>query len=153
MNATNFALCRQVREVGHLEELLADLRGKLAHLAVRPGEERVEQPKLVHHLHGGRMHGVAAKVAQEVAVLLQHHHIDAGAREQEAQHHAGRPAAGDAAASGDVGSCYSAAQARRVGGNRGALGRRHRLRPPAVLPFANSAFSFGITCSANSRVL
>ena len=42
------------------------------------------------------MDGVAAEVAQEVAVLLQHHDLDAGARQQEAQHHAGEPAAHDA---------------------------------------------------------
>ena len=43
------------------------------------------------------MDRVAAEVAQEVGVLLQHDDVDAGAREQEAEHHAGRPAAGDAA--------------------------------------------------------
>ena len=43
------------------------------------------------------MDGVAAKIAQEIGVLFEHDHIDAGARQQEAQHHAGRSAAGDAA--------------------------------------------------------
>ena len=36
------------------------------------------------------MDGVAAEVAQEVGVLLEHHDIDAGARQQIAEHHAGR---------------------------------------------------------------
>ena len=81
------------------------------------------------------MHRVAAKVAQEVAVLLEHHHIDAGAREQEAEHHAGRPAAGYAAAGRDVGHLFGG-QARRVSGNRGALSGGQWLRPPAMLPFA-----------------
>ena len=35
-------------------------------------------------------------------MLFQHDHVDAGAREQEAEHHAGRPAAGDAACGGDL---------------------------------------------------
>ena len=39
------------------------------------------------------MHRVAAKIAQEVLVLFQHRDIDAGAGQQEAQHHPGRAAA------------------------------------------------------------
>ena len=50
------------------------------------------------------MHGVAAEVAQEVAVLLQHHGLHAGARQQEAQHHARRAAAHDAALGRDQSS-------------------------------------------------
>jgi hypothetical protein len=44
------------------------------------------------------MDRVAAKIAEEVGVFFQHRDIDAGAREQEAEHHAGRTAAGDDAA-------------------------------------------------------
>ena len=50
------------------------------------------------------MDGVAAEVAQEVAVLLQHHGPHPGARQQEAQHHARRPAAHDAAPGRDQSS-------------------------------------------------
>ena len=46
------------------------------------------------------MDGVAGEVAQEVGVLLQHQDVDARAREQEGEHHAGRPAARDAAGEG-----------------------------------------------------
>src|SRR5437773_2319184 len=53
---------------------------------------------LVHDLEGGGMDRVAAEVAQEVGVLLQHDHVDAGARQEQAEHHPGRAAAGDAAA-------------------------------------------------------
>ena len=49
------------------------------------------------------MNGVAAEVAEEIGVLLEHDHVDAGPREQEAEHHARRPAAGDAALGGRVG--------------------------------------------------
>ena len=42
------------------------------------------------------MDRVAAKIAQEIRVFFQHDDIDAGAREQEAEHHAGRTAANDA---------------------------------------------------------
>ena len=42
------------------------------------------------------MHGVAAEVAEEIRMLLQHHDIDAGAPEEIAEHHARRSAADDA---------------------------------------------------------
>src|SRR5262244_4645861 len=49
------------------------------------------------------MDGVAAEVAQEVGVLLEHHDRDAGARQQETEHHAGGSTAGDAASRGELG--------------------------------------------------
>ncbi len=66
-------------------------------LRVRKLQELLEQSKLVHHLERGGMNGVAAKIAQEIGVLLQHDDLDAGARQQVAQHHPGRAAAGDGA--------------------------------------------------------
>ena len=63
-------------------------------LLVRPLEELVEQAELVHHLERRGMDGVAAEVAEEIRVLLQDDDVDAGTRQQEAQHHAGRTAAG-----------------------------------------------------------
>ena len=47
------------------------------------------------------MNGIAAKIAEEIAVLFQHQHLDAGARQQIPQHHARWTAAGDAAAHGN----------------------------------------------------
>ena len=47
------------------------------------------------------MHGVAAEVAEKIRMFFQHHDIDTGARQQKAEHHAGRAAAGDAACGGD----------------------------------------------------
>ena len=79
--------------------LVADLPAELAHLLMRQLQEVVEQAELVHHLERRGMDGVAAEVAQEIGVLLEHHDVDAGARQQKAEHHAGRPAAGDGASS------------------------------------------------------
>ena len=67
-----------------------------SHLLMRQLEEFVEQAEFVDQLERRGMDGVAAEVAQEVLVLFQHDHVDAGPRQQEAEHHAGRPAAGDA---------------------------------------------------------
>ena len=47
--------------------------------------------------------GVAAEIAEEILVLLQHDDIDARARQQQPEHHAGGPSANDAAADGPLG--------------------------------------------------
>ena len=88
---------RQVGEIRDLDAGVADPALELAHLLVRPREELLEQAELIHHLQRRRMNGVAAKVAQEIAVLLEHHDLDAGARQEQAEHHPGRPAAGNGA--------------------------------------------------------
>ena len=43
------------------------------------------------------MNRVAAEIAQEIGVLLQHHDVDAGARQQQSEHHPGGATARDAA--------------------------------------------------------
>ncbi len=81
--------------------LLAELGAEARHFLVRQLQEFIEQAKLVHDVQRRGMDGVAAEVAQEVGVLLQHDGPDAGARQQEAQHHAGRAATHDAALGGE----------------------------------------------------
>ena len=85
----------------------AEIRAERGLLVVRQLQELVEQAELVHDLERRGMDGVAAKVAQEVGVLLEHDDVDAGAREQEAEHHAGRAAADDAATGRDLFGCHS----------------------------------------------
>jgi hypothetical protein len=65
---------------------------------VRQRQESLGQPEIVKHLECGWMNGVAAKIAQKIAVFLEHDDVDAGPCEQIAQHRAGRSAPGDAAA-------------------------------------------------------
>ena len=88
-------------EVGDRHALVAELGAEARHFLVRQLQEVVEQAEFVHHVQGRGMDGVAAEVAQEVAVLLQHDAPDAAARQQKAQHHAGRPATHDAALGGE----------------------------------------------------
>ena len=64
---------------------------------MRQRVERLAEPEFVQQPQRRRVHGVAAEVAQEVRVLLQHGHVDAGAGEQQAEEHAGRTAACDGA--------------------------------------------------------
>src|SRR5262249_14244628 len=77
--------------------LLADLGGERSGLLMRETQEFLEPAELVDYLEARGMHGVAAKIPQEIRVLLEHDHLDPGAREQQAQHHAGGPAARDRA--------------------------------------------------------
>ncbi len=95
---------REVRQVGDHHPLLAELAAEARHLLVRQLQELVEQAELVDHVEGRGMDGVAAKVAQEVAVLFQHHCLHTSARQEEAQHYACRAAAHDAALGRDQSS-------------------------------------------------
>ena len=86
-----------MREVGDPHRRVADDAAEPFHAPVRQLEELIQQAELVHDLERRGMNGVAAEIAQEVGMLLQHDDVDAGARQQEAEHHAGGAAAGDAA--------------------------------------------------------
>ncbi len=88
----------EMREVRDGHEEVVDLRADRRELLMRALEELVDHAEFVHQFERGRMDRVAAEVAEEVGVLLEDGHVDAGAREEEAEHHAGRPAADDAAA-------------------------------------------------------
>jgi hypothetical protein len=90
--------CAQVAEVGHR---LHPGRAGEAHrpdLAVRQLEEPVRQAQLVQQLERGRMDGVAAEIAVEVAVRLQQGDGHAATCQQEGQHDPRRPAANNHAA-------------------------------------------------------
>ncbi len=124
---------RQMGEVGDLHAPIAELAGEARDLVMRQFQELIEQAELVDHVQGRGMDGVAAEVAQEVAMLLQHHHLHAGARQQEPQHHAGRPAAHDAA----LGSHSSSSRS---------------TRPVAVMASSAGTPKPGFTCSLVSGV-
>ena len=92
-----FAVRRQMAEIDHPKVLGADLAGQCFDLLMRQLQEFVEEAELDHQFERRRMNRVAAKVAEEIGVLLEHRHVDAGAGQQESQHHSRRAAAGDAA--------------------------------------------------------
>ena len=68
-----------MREVGYCYELGPDLPTEFPHFLVRPPEKVLEDAELIHQLQRGGMNRVAAKVAQKIRMLLQHHNIDTGA--------------------------------------------------------------------------
>ena len=57
--------------------------------------EAIEQAELVEDAQSRGMDGVAAKIAQEIRMLLKHDGANAGAREQQPGHHPRRTATGN----------------------------------------------------------
>ncbi len=74
-----------------VKTLRADLDGNLPHLGVRTRQELVEHAEFGDEIERRGMDRVAAEIAQEVFVLLEHDHVDAGAGEQQRRHHSGGP--------------------------------------------------------------
>ena len=91
---------RQMREIRERELGVAEPGLEYRHLLMRKLEESLQQAELVHELKGRGMNGVAAEIAQEIRVLLQHDDVDPRPRQQQAEHHPGGPAADNAAARG-----------------------------------------------------
>ena len=60
-----------------------------------PLEEALEHPELVEDLHRRGVDRVAAEIAEEVGMLFEHLHRDAGAGEQQPGHHPRGAAADD----------------------------------------------------------
>jgi hypothetical protein len=88
-----FAAGRQMTEIREGEFNAAEPGLELAHLLMRQAQEIGQKAELVHELERRGMNRVAAEVAQKIGVLLQHHDLDTGARQEVAEHHPGRAAA------------------------------------------------------------
>src|SRR2546426_1824033 len=91
-----------MREIGDHDVAVSDLRRELRDLLVRQAQQRLEQPELVQNLQRRGVNRVAAEVAQEIGVLLQHQRAHAGAGEQQPEHHASRAAARNADLAGSA---------------------------------------------------
>ena len=96
-----FAGRRQGAEIRQRYPGISDQATELADPVVRLLEELVEQPQFVHQLEGRGVNRIATKIAQEIRVFFEHDDVDAGARQQEAEHHPGRAASGYAASGGE----------------------------------------------------
>jgi hypothetical protein len=62
---------------------------------VRSVEKPFEHPQLIEDFHRRRVDRVAAEIAKEVGVFLEHPNGAAGACEEQAGHHSGRSATND----------------------------------------------------------
>src|SRR5215472_8617361 len=89
-------------EIGNPTERVADLRPEMPHFLVGQLQEIVKDSELVHELEGRWVDGVAAKIAEEIGVLLEDDDIQSCAGEQVAEHHAGRAAAHDTASGAEI---------------------------------------------------
>jgi hypothetical protein len=65
---------------------------------MRTLEELFQEAEFVHQFESGRMDGVSAEVAQEIAVFFEDEDFDARAGQKEPEHHAGGSSAYNAAA-------------------------------------------------------
>ena len=73
----------EIRQRGFLA---VDLAVKFFCPLMRKFQKLVEKTELPDNVEGGRMDGVAAKIAKKITVFFQHRHIDALARQQIPQH-------------------------------------------------------------------
>src|ERR1700682_3423409 len=78
------ALGGQGAELRHGERESAEFCLERAGFLVRECQELGQQAELMDELERRGVDGVAAEIAQEIGVLLQHGDIDAGPRQQEA---------------------------------------------------------------------
>ena len=82
-----------VPKAGYLECIISEDAIDRAQFLVRQLQKVFQQTQFIHHLQRRGMDGVAAEVAKEVLVLLQHCNLHASAGQKVAQHHACRPPA------------------------------------------------------------
>jgi len=82
-------------------ELVAYLSADLFDFLVRAFEKIIQQAKFVNHFESRRVDRIAAKVAEEIGMFLQHNRIDSRPRQQKAEHYAGWSTTHDAAAGAD----------------------------------------------------
>ena len=82
----------------------------------------------MEEFEGGGMDGVATEVAEEVGVFFEDGDLNAGAREEEAEHDAGRASADDAGGGGEGlvlrggrGAAHGMRVAERLGGGQLAV--------------------------------
>src|SRR5262249_12030975 len=97
---------RQIAKIGEGVLLTAEDCADVGRFLMRQLQEIVEQAELAHHVQRRGMNGVAAEIAQEVGMLREHDDVDAGAREQEAEHEPAWSAADDAATCGELLGCH-----------------------------------------------
>ena len=85
----------QVAQFGRGDDRVADRQRHLLHPARGQIGELLAEPQFVQQIQRARVDRVAPEIAQEVRVLLQHGHLDAGPRQQQPQHDARRSSARD----------------------------------------------------------
>src|SRR6516164_1423184 len=76
-----FTMRRQMTKVRQFDCMAVDDSKKLLHDLMRPLQKRLQKSEFVQDFERGRMNGVAAEIAKEIAVLLKHRNWNARTRE------------------------------------------------------------------------
>jgi hypothetical protein len=64
---------------------------------MRQFQKVCEKPQFGEHFQGGRMHGVATEIPEEIVVLFEDSDLNTAASQEITEHHAGRPTTDDTA--------------------------------------------------------
>src|SRR2546423_14414394 len=94
--AEKLTVRRQMSQVCERDKLLANLAADLANFLLGAFEKLVDQTEFVDDFKRGRMNCIAAKITQEVSVLLEDDYRNSGTRQQKPEHHSSRPTTDDA---------------------------------------------------------
>src|SRR5262249_48679026 len=97
-----FASRRQMREVGAYDLFIVELDLHPAQFLMRETQELIEHPQLMQQLQRGRMDGVTAKITEEIPVLFQDYHLNAGTGEEQPNHHSGGAATDNTTGGSDL---------------------------------------------------
>ena len=92
------AVRRNVRKIPERHHVWSDHGCQVRDFLVGPSQEIVEQAEFVHELQCRGVDRIAAKIAQEIAVLLEDGHRDSGSCQEKPEHHAGGASPGNRAA-------------------------------------------------------
>ena len=90
-----FCLSGKMGEISHWKRVTADSDGQIREFLVWEREKFVENSEFMEKLKSGGMDGIAAKVPQEVTVLLDHRHPQPRPSQQQSEHRPRRPAPRD----------------------------------------------------------
>ncbi|MND96221.1 hypothetical protein D3C80_885050 [compost metagenome] len=93
---------RQPGKIRDRDTFAADNRIQPRRARMRQAEELVDETQLLHQFKRGGVDGIAAKIAQEIPVFLDHRHIYTAAGKQQAKHHTRRPTACNGNGGADV---------------------------------------------------
>src|SRR5438128_6356877 len=93
------AVSREMGEIRNCDGILSHLTSELSYFLMRAFQELVQNTEFMHNLKCGWMDRIPTEITQEIGVLFEHEYINAHTCKKKTQHHAGRTASSNAAAS------------------------------------------------------
>src|SRR5438309_2997387 len=90
---------REMPKIRNRDRILSHLTGELSYFLMRAFQELVQNTEFMHNFECGWMDRIPTEISQEIGVLFEHEYINAHTCKKKTQHHAGRTASSNAAAS------------------------------------------------------